>query len=104
MNSKIIAEGIETEAELKKVIDLGIDYGQGFFIAKPNNPIPSITNTAKQSISLIKTSSKSRSVMIDISDEIILVQNGIILKRQPASSLLNGKIIKSKNEAEKYIN
>lgn len=104
MNSEIIAEGIETEAELKKVIDLGIDYGQGFFIAKPNNPIPSISNTAKQSISLIKTNSKSRSVMIDISDEIILVQNGIVLKRQPASSLLNGKIIKSKNEAEEYIN
>jgi EAL domain-containing protein (putative c-di-GMP-specific phosphodiesterase class I) len=91
MNSKIIAEGIETEAELQKVIDLGIDYGQGFFIAKPNNPIPPITYSAKQCINFLELKSKSRSVTIDISDEIILVQNGIEIKRQPASSLLNGK-------------
>ncbi|WP_066086616.1 GGDEF domain-containing protein [Anaerotignum neopropionicum] len=33
---KIIAEGIETEAELKTLIELNIDYGQGFFLSKPN--------------------------------------------------------------------
>jgi CBS domain-containing protein len=31
----IIAEGIETAAELEVVRDLGIPYGQGFFIARP---------------------------------------------------------------------
>ncbi|MGE4284803.1 MAG: EAL domain-containing protein, partial [Clostridia bacterium] len=30
-----IAEGIETEEELKSVIQLGINYGQGFFLAMP---------------------------------------------------------------------
>ncbi|WP_304508537.1 GGDEF domain-containing protein [Anaerotignum sp.] len=32
---KTIAEGIETEAELNTLIDLSIDYGQGYFLAKP---------------------------------------------------------------------
>jgi EAL domain-containing protein (putative c-di-GMP-specific phosphodiesterase class I)/GGDEF domain-containing protein len=33
--SLIIAEGIETAAELEVVRDLGIPYGQGYFIARP---------------------------------------------------------------------
>jgi diguanylate cyclase (GGDEF)-like protein len=34
-SAHIIAEGIETEAEFRTVRDLGIAYGQGFFIARP---------------------------------------------------------------------
>lgn len=38
-NTKIIAEGIETHAELMIVKDLSILYGQGYYIARPNtNP------------------------------------------------------------------
>ena len=33
--TKIIAEGIETRSELEHLINLGIDYGQGFYLAKP---------------------------------------------------------------------
>lgn len=32
----IIAEGIETHEELHKIIQLGIDYGQGYFLAIPD--------------------------------------------------------------------
>lgn len=32
----LIAEGIETEEELKQLIHLGVDYGQGYFLGKPN--------------------------------------------------------------------
>ena len=32
---KIIAEGVETAAELRKVIELGADALQGYFLAKP---------------------------------------------------------------------
>lgn len=32
----LIAEGIETEEELVKLIEIGIQYGQGFFIQRPN--------------------------------------------------------------------
>lgn len=39
--TRVIAEGIETADELKTVCDLGIAFGQGYFIARPN-PTPSL--------------------------------------------------------------
>ncbi|MFL0253027.1 GGDEF domain-containing protein [Clostridium neuense] len=33
----LIVEGIETKEELKALIDLGVDAGQGFFLKKPSN-------------------------------------------------------------------
>jgi EAL domain-containing protein (putative c-di-GMP-specific phosphodiesterase class I) len=36
MDSKIIAEGIEREGERQALVDLGIDYGQGYLLARPN--------------------------------------------------------------------
>jgi len=38
----LVAEGIETEAELQVVCDLGIDFGQGYFLGRPN-PVPAMT-------------------------------------------------------------
>ena len=35
MDSQIIAEGIEREGEQKACVDLGIDFGQGFLLARP---------------------------------------------------------------------
>lgn len=35
-NTYPVAEGIETEKELLTLIDLGVHYGQGFFIKKPS--------------------------------------------------------------------
>ncbi len=35
--AKVIAEGIETAAELLTVCDLGIAFGQGYFIARPSH-------------------------------------------------------------------
>ena len=32
---RIIAEGVETEAEMRTVVQLGVDYVQGFFVARP---------------------------------------------------------------------
>jgi diguanylate cyclase (GGDEF)-like protein len=34
-NTFLIAEGIETESELQKLIEIGVHYGQGFYIKKP---------------------------------------------------------------------
>lgn len=38
MNSKIIAEGVETEDELITVMKLGVGYAQGYLLARPANP------------------------------------------------------------------
>ena len=37
----MVAEGIETEDELRAVLDTGAHYGQGYLFAKPAFPIPS---------------------------------------------------------------
>ena len=39
MGMAIVAEGIETEAELRTLRDLGVRFGQGFFLAEPG-PLP----------------------------------------------------------------
>ena len=38
-DQKIVAEGIETEGELKQALRLGVDYVQGYLLAKPQ-PVP----------------------------------------------------------------
>lgn len=38
-NISLIAEGIETYEELETLIDMGVQYGQGYFIQKPNADI-----------------------------------------------------------------
>jgi EAL domain-containing protein (putative c-di-GMP-specific phosphodiesterase class I) len=35
MGMTIVAEGIETEAELKALRELGVRYGQGYYLAEP---------------------------------------------------------------------
>lgn len=41
-NIHLIAEGIETKEELTTLINLGVHYGQGYFIQKPNESMLSI--------------------------------------------------------------
>ncbi len=44
LNAVIVAEGIETEPELKVLRSLGVGYGQGFFLARPASlPLGRIT-------------------------------------------------------------
>lgn len=44
---KLIAEGIETESEAKKVVSMGVDYLQGYFLAKPALRPPVISDEVK---------------------------------------------------------
>jgi len=43
LGARVVAEGIETEAELSAVIDTGAHYGQGYLFARPAFPIPKHT-------------------------------------------------------------
>lgn len=44
--TRVIAEGVETEAELKTVKNLGIAFGQGYFIARPSHTPPLLADQA----------------------------------------------------------
>lgn len=35
---RVIAEGIETKDQLKTLVDMGCDCGQGYLFSKPLNP------------------------------------------------------------------
>ncbi len=41
-NTDLIAEGIETLEELEVLVDIGVHYGQGYFIQKPNSQVKDI--------------------------------------------------------------
>lgn len=42
LGAKVVAEGIETEAELRVAVESGVHYGQGFYIARPAHPVARI--------------------------------------------------------------
>ncbi len=42
IGSTIIAEGIESEGELQALLDLGIEYGQGFLLGRPAAGFPGV--------------------------------------------------------------
>lgn len=50
MGHSLIAEGIEKEEELKCLINLGVDYGQGFFLGKPEKDFETISNHVVKTI------------------------------------------------------
>jgi len=46
-NMKIIAEGIETGAEMKRLLELDVDFLQGFYLAKPGPVPPALSEDAR---------------------------------------------------------
>lgn len=56
-NMKLIAEGIETEEELKTLINLGVYAGQGFFISRPCENFIDIPGFVKE---LVKSCNESK--------------------------------------------
>lgn len=49
-NSKIVAEGIETQGELSTLINIGVPYGQGFFLQRPHPDFVELSSSLKQTI------------------------------------------------------
>lgn len=50
-NIEVLAEGVETSNELRMVIDLGVDYIQGYYTARPApQPIPAISEEVRTEI------------------------------------------------------
>jgi EAL domain-containing protein (putative c-di-GMP-specific phosphodiesterase class I) len=90
MDSMIIAEGIEMEEELEEVIRLGIDCGQGYYIARPNDPVEAIDESvisqiSKANVQLIDT---RKPVIVQLHDQITIMSNDQIIKKVAVSQLL----------------
>lgn len=47
---RLIAEGIETAEELKTLIRLGVQFGQGFFLQRPQAQLPVVSEKSKEII------------------------------------------------------
>ncbi len=56
--TQVIAEGVETESELRSVKEMGIGFGQGYFIARPN-PTP-LTLPSAETQHVLNASERSR--------------------------------------------
>lgn len=48
IGSEIIAEGIESKSEASTLIDIGVHYGQGYFLSRPHYPKPETPLSIKE--------------------------------------------------------
>lgn len=59
-NTILIAEGIETEKELAVLIELGVDYGQGFYLGRPEPQLCPLREDVRETLSgLLRTPRKT---------------------------------------------
>lgn len=68
MNSKVVAEGIEEEEEYKQVLELGIDFAQGYYIARPDYPARPVSH---QAVTVFEQHSKKRSLQHDTVEQLV---------------------------------
>ncbi|MGG1663883.1 GGDEF domain-containing protein [Brevibacillus sp. NRS-1366] len=62
VSCKIIAEGIETERELKTLMDLGVVYGQGYYLGKPDRGMAQVSGQAMNFLRFMQEKRKSEQV------------------------------------------
>ena len=55
MKLKVIAEGIETVRQMERLIELGCEYGQGYFFSQPMEPKAALIFMRQQIASARKT-------------------------------------------------
>ncbi|MDF2542141.1 MAG: hypothetical protein K0S47_1859 [Herbinix sp.] len=87
----LIAEGIETCEELKTLIHLGVQYGQGYFIQKPFTEVIEIKEEVIQVI--LSTNQKSKQIPIDnvknINIKNLCTYTGIVSSKVTAKYVFN---------------
>lgn len=70
---QLIAEGIETEKELQTLINLGIQYGQGYFLQRPNKQMIEVDKELIKRIRLL--SGADVKIVKDIEDNSAIKDN-----------------------------
>ncbi|MBP8639349.1 MAG: EAL and GGDEF domain-containing protein [Oscillospiraceae bacterium] len=69
-NTYLIAEGIETKQELLKLIEIGVHYGQGFYLQTPNCVVSPLDNSV---LSTINEANEKKNHLLDkVSSEIYI--------------------------------
>ena len=54
INATVIAEGIETKSELRTLMDLGVELGQGFLLSRPGPAFPELDRSRIQQTEEVK--------------------------------------------------
>lgn len=65
-NIKLVAEGIELEEELQTLVKLGVHYGQGYFLRKPDEELKGMEKGAKDIIEKWKRKREASYKMQDV--------------------------------------
>ncbi|MBC3874241.1 GGDEF domain-containing protein [Undibacterium flavidum] len=89
--SRVVAEGIETSAELATLLDLGVACGQGYHIAKPHaNPAKSISAEVAKALS---SKRKTKHAYLIVQNKKTVTINNL-MKTPPtiSSSTLNNEV------------
>jgi diguanylate cyclase (GGDEF)-like protein len=68
LKKKVVAEGIETEAQLALLQDLGCDYGQGYLLARPMNVEKLEKDLYSGRTWLPNSSMRSRAADVDVTE------------------------------------
>ncbi|MDQ0245282.1 EAL domain-containing protein (putative c-di-GMP-specific phosphodiesterase class I) [Bacillus fengqiuensis] len=88
-NAALVAEGIETKEELKKVISLGIHYAQGFILSRPSNPIQQVPYDVVHTIQSANFHRHSRKkITITEHDDLIILKDGNPILETNAKNIL----------------
>ena len=69
-NIQLIAEGIETEKELKKIIELGVQFGQGYFLQRPKKDCVSLRDDVVEAISGFNLNRNELNIFTDAKNNI----------------------------------
>ncbi|MGL6104958.1 GGDEF domain-containing protein [Romboutsia sp.] len=62
---KLIAEGIETEAELLTLINLGVCHGQGYFLGRPDRKFQELNDKVKEKIEKYNKLKNNRIIRVE---------------------------------------
>lgn len=74
VDAAVVAEGIETPEDLAVLRDLGLRYGQGYFMARPGPPFPDLIAGVRETIEAIGASAAMRvrddsQILIDFGED-----------------------------------
>jgi EAL domain-containing protein (putative c-di-GMP-specific phosphodiesterase class I) len=56
IDAVIVAEGIERQEDLAVLCDLGVRYGQGYFLARPGEPFPQLRTSVRRAVRAARAS------------------------------------------------